>query len=133
PNAISGIVYSNLLYGKNHPYGKSLTGDETSIRALTRGEIEKFYATYYRPNNATLIVVGDVKAKDLLPKLETAFANWKAADVPKLETPPSVTFDKPGIYVVDKPGAAQSVISIGQIGVARDNPDFFPLIVMNSI
>lgn len=133
PNAISAVAYSNLLYGKNHPYGKSLGGDENSITALTRTEIEKFYATYYRPNNATLIVVGDADAKTILPKLETAFANWKAADVPKVEMPGAVNFDKPGIYVVDKPGAAQSVVSIGQVGVSRDNPDYFPLQVMNSI
>src|SRR5215213_3380546 len=132
-NAISSIVYSNLLYGKNHPYGKSLGGDENSIKALTKAEIEKFYSTYYRPNNATLIVVGDADAKTLLPKLETAFANWKSGEVPNLATPAAVTFDRPGIYVVDKPGAAQSVLSIGQIGVSRDNPDFFPLVVMNSI
>ena len=132
-NAISAIVYPNLLYGKGHPYGKSLSGDQKSIEALNRAEIEKFYATYYRPNNATLIVVGDADAKTLLPKLETTFANWKTGEVPNLSAPASATFDRPGIYVVDKPGAAQSVISIGQIGVSRDNPDFFPLQVMNSI
>jgi zinc protease len=132
-NAIAAVAYGTLLYGKNHPYGKSLTGDEASIKALTKAEIENFYATYYRPNNATLIVVGDATADTLLAKLETAFANWKPADVPKLAAPGTVTFDKPGIYVVDKPGAAQSVLSIGQVGVSRDNPDFFPLVVMNSI
>jgi zinc protease len=133
PNAIASVVYSNLLYGKNHPYGKSLGGDENSVKALTRDEIEKFYSTYYRPNNATLIVVGDTDAKTIMPKLETAFANWKAGDVPRMTVPETATFDKPGIYVVDKPGAAQSVLSIGHIGVSRDNPDYFPLVVMNSI
>lgn len=133
PNAIANVAYSSLLYGKNHPYGKTLTGDENSIKALTREEIEKFYATYYRPNNATLIVVGDTDAKTILPKLESAFANWKPADVKPIAVPTAVTFDKPGIYIVDKPGAAQSVLSIGQVGVSRDNPDFFPLVVMNSI
>ncbi len=133
PNAIASVAYSNLLYGKNHPYGKSLGGDEASIKAMTRAEIEKFYATYYRPNNATLIVVGDAEAKTLLPKLETAFANWKSAEIPQVATPQAVNFDRPGIYVVDKPGAAQSVLTIGQVGVSRDNPDFFPLQVMNSI
>ena len=132
-NAISSVVYPTLLYGKNHPYGKPLGGDENSIKALSRNELEKFYATYYRPNNATLIVVGDADAKTLLPKLETAFAGWKAGDVPAVATPENVTFEKAGIYVVDKPGAAQSVLSIGQIGVSRDNPDYFPLMVMNSI
>ena len=133
PNAIAATAYPTLLYGKNHPYGKSLSGDEKSINALNRAEIEKFYATYYRPNNATLIVVGDADAKTLLPKLETAFANWKSADVPKISTPENVTFDKAGIYIIDKPGAAQSVLTIGQVGVSRDNPDFFALQVMNSI
>lgn len=133
PNAISSVVYNSLLYGKNHPYGKSLTGDEASIKAVKKAELENFYATYYRPNNATLIVVGDTDAKTIMPKLESAFGGWKAADVPKITTPENVTFDKPGIYIVDKPGAAQSVVSIGQVGVSRDNPDFFPLQVMNSI
>lgn len=133
PNAISANVYNTLLYGKNHPYGKSLTGDEASVKSLKKAEIEKFYATYYRPNNATLIVVGNVDAKSIVPKLETTFASWKSGDVPKVETPSATAFDKPGIYIVDKPGAAQSVVSIGQVGVSRDNPDFFPLQVMNSI
>ena len=133
PNAIASVVYSSLLYGKNHPYGKSLGGDENSVKAMSRGEIEKFYATYYRPNNATLIVVGDADAKTLLPKLEGAFSAWKAGDVPTLKVPEAASFDQPGIYIVDKPGAAQSVLSIGQVGVSRDNPDFFPLQVMNSI
>ena len=133
PNAIANVVYNSLLYGKNHPYGKSLGGDETSIKTITKSELENFYSTYYRPNNATLIVVGDADSKTMLPKLEKAFSNWKSAEVPQMSIPIAATFDKPGIYIVDKPGAAQSVVTIGQVGVARDNPDFFPLQVMNSI
>ena len=133
PNAISNVVYNALLYGKDHPYGKSLGGDEKSIAGLKREDVVKFYETYYRPNNAAMIVVGDVDSKTLIPKLEKAFANWKAGDVSAINTPAAKTFDAAGIYIVDKPGAAQSVISIGQIGVARDNPDYFPLQVMNSI
>jgi zinc protease len=133
PNAIAGVVYDQLLYGKDHPYGKSLGGDEASVKAITRAEIEKFYQTHYRPNNAALIVVGDTDMKTITPKLEKAFAGWKSGDVPEMQAPRTVSFDKPGIYIVDKPGAAQSVISIGHIGVARDNPDYYPLQVMNSI
>ncbi len=132
-NAIASIAYSQLLYGKNHPYGKSLGGDEASIKALTRDEIEKYYWSSYRPNNSTLIVVGDVENKTLLPKLEKALGGWKPADVTQMQVPAEVAFDKPGIYVIDKPGAAQSVVTIGHVGVARNNPDYFPLSVMNSI
>lgn len=132
-NAIANVAFNKLIFGKDHPYGKQQTGDENSIKAMNRAELAKFHETYYRPNGATLIVVGDVDSKTLVPKLETAFAKWKAADVPKVAVPSAATFDKPGIYIVDKPGAAQSVVSIGQVGVSRDNPDFIPLQVMNSI
>ncbi len=132
-NAIANVAYNQLLYGKGHPYGKSLGGDEASVKALNKAEIEKFYGTYYRPNNATLIVVGDTDAKIMMPKLEKAFAGWKANEVPQIAVPAEATFGKPGIYLIDKPGAAQSVVTIGQVGVARNNPDYFPLLVMNSI
>ncbi len=133
PNAIANVVYNALLYGKDNPYGKSLGGDETSVKALTQNEIKEFYTANYRPNNATLIVVGDTDIKTIVPKLEKAFSGWKGGDAVDIDIPSTVAFDKPGIYIVDKPGAAQSVISIGQVGVARNSPDYFPLVVMNSI
>ncbi len=133
PNAIAGVVYNALLYGKNHPYGNSLGGDEISIRSFKQSDLENFYKTYYRPNNAVLIVVGDATMDTVKPKLETAFADWKPGEVPASKVPEVSAFDRPGIYVVDKPGAAQSIISIGQVGVPRDNPDYFALLVMNDM
>ncbi|MCB1025006.1 MAG: insulinase family protein, partial [Acidobacteria bacterium] len=93
--AIAGTAYSKLLYGKEHPYGRSLDGNEASVGAITRADLVDFYNTYYRPNNSTIIVVGDVKTDILLPKLEKAFANWKAADVPAADVPKAAAFDKP--------------------------------------
>jgi zinc protease len=133
PNAIASLVYNALLYGRNHPYGNSLGGDEISIKSFKQSDLENFYETYYRPNNGVLIVVGDATLATLKPKLETAFAGWKAGEVPTSNVPEAAAFEKPGIYIVDKPGAAQSIISIGQVGVARDNPDYFPLQVMNDM
>ena len=134
PNAISNLVYNKVLYGKNHPYGRQLSGDETSVKAISRADLENFYAANYRPNNAVLIVVGDVDKKTLMPKLEKSFANWKSAgDMQMANVPEAMMAAKPGIYIVDKPNAAQSVISIGQVGVSRTSPDYFPLQVMNSI
>lgn len=133
PNAIANVAFSKLLYGAKHPYGKPLGGDEASITAITKADIEKFYSDYYRPNNSTLVVVGDVDSKTLLPKLQKAFAGWKPGNAAKFSVPAAASFNAPGIYIVDKPGAAQSVLSIGQVGVDRSNPDYFPLLVMNSI
>ncbi|MEK6337062.1 MAG: pitrilysin family protein [Acidobacteriota bacterium] len=132
-NAIANVAYNSLLYGKDHPYSRSLAGDEDSLKALTRDDLQKFYDSYYRPNNSILIVVGEADSKMLMPKLEKAFANWKAGSVTATAAPPAPRFEQPGIYIVDRPGAAQSVVTIGQIGVERSNPDYFSLLVMNSI
>ncbi len=133
PNAIANVVYDRVLYGSAHPYGRQLSGDEKSVKGIMRGDLVSFYESTYRPNNAALIVVGDINAKTLMPKLEKAFANWKPGTVGGGELPEAKPLEKAGIYLVDRPGSAQSVVSIGQIGVARDNPDYFPLQVMNSI
>lgn len=132
PNAIAGTVYDRILYGKNHPYGRQLSGDETSVKGITRADLVKSYESTFRPNNAVLIVVGDVDAKTLTPKLEKAFANWKPGAIPTGKLPDAIPLEKAGIYLVDRPNSAQSVVSIGQVGVARDNPDYFPLQVLNS-
>ena len=132
-NATAGVVYNTLLYGREHPYGNPLGGTEASVKAIGRSDIENFHRTFYRPNNAVLIVAGDVTMESIRPKLERAFADWKPAQVPATNIPAAKAFDRPGVYIVDKPGAAQSVINIGHVGVARDNPDFYAIQVMNSI
>ncbi len=132
-NAIANIVYASILYGRTHPYGHPLIGDENSLDAMTAKDVRGFYETFYRPNNATLIVSGDVKAATILPKLESAFRSWQRCDIPSVEIPSAQTRAAAGIYIVDRPGSAQSVISIGQVGVARNTPDYFPLLVLNSM
>jgi zinc protease len=132
PTAVSDLVYNKVLYG-NQPYSRQLSGDEKSVKAMTRDDLVKFYEANYRPNNATLIVVGDVDSKTLMPKLEKAFSGWKAGDMTIMNAPAAEMMGKPGIYLVDKPNAAQSSVSIGQVGVDRSNPDYYSLQVMNSI
>jgi zinc protease len=132
PSAVSDIVYNKVLYG-NQPYSRQLSGDEKSVKAVTREDLVKFYDANYRPNNATLIVVGDVDSKTLIPKLEKALGGWKSADVTPMGAPAAEMMGKPGIYLVDKPNAAQSSVAIGQVGVDRSNPDYYALQVMNSI
>jgi zinc protease len=132
-NSIANIVYASILYGRNHPYGHPVIGDEDSLSAVTAADVRAFYDTFYRPNNATLIVVGDVKPEVILPKLEHAFEGWKKGDVRAVEIPNAAGRERAGIYIVDRPGSAQSVISIGQVAVARNTPDYFPLLVLNSL
>ena len=131
---IASEVYSAILYGPAHPYGHSQQGNQASIGAITDADLRSFYSTYYKPNNSTLIVVGDVKPADVVAKLETALSEWKPGTVPAVDVnarPPQR--DRTTIYVVDRPGAAQSVINIGQVGVPRSTPDYFTRLVLNQM
>ena len=132
-NAVASIVYASLLFGRNHPYGHSVQGDEVSVKAMANEDVRRFYETYYRPNNAALIVAGDVTPATLMPKLEKAFAGWKRGEVPAVNISAPPARDKSTLYIVDKPGAAQSVLMIGQVGQPRSTPDYFPLLVMNTL
>ncbi len=128
---IANNAFSYILYGANHPYGINPSGTETSIKSMTTGDLVKFYQTYYRPNNATLIVVGDIKMKDISSLLEKSLAEWKPADVPAFNIPTAPSIEKMKVYLVDKPGAAQSEIRIGYPALARSTPDYFPVTLMN--
>jgi zinc protease len=133
PNIIGNNAYNKVLYGSDHPYGRQLNGNEKTVPGITRDDIVKYYEGTYKPNNAVLIVVGDVDKKMLIPKLETAFAGWKPGEVMSSTVPAAGKLDKTGIYLVDRPGSAQSVVSIGQVGIERSNPDYFPVVVMNAV
>lgn len=131
--SVADVVVNRVLYG-DHPYGHALQGDVASLGRITREDVRAFYDAHVRPNNAALIVVGDVRAADIVAKLEKAFASWKPGPTPPRPavTPPPPR-DRGGIYLVDRPASVQSVICMAQVGVPRSTRDFFPLEVMNRI
>ena len=131
PRAIAGVQFDFTLFGEEHPYGAF--ADETNLRALSRADLVSFHAERFVPENAAVIVVGDVDANAMKADLEAAFGDWErgSAAVTSVETAPQVSGRT--IYVVDKPGAAQSEIRIGRIGVSRLTEDYFAIVVMNTI
>jgi zinc protease len=133
PPAIANNAFSTVLYGSEHPYGHNPSGTESSVKAMSAGDLEKFYKTYYRPNNSTLIVVGDVKMSTIVPKLDDAFATWSSGEVASFPVPPPKAPDRMRVYLVDKPGAPQSEVRIGYPALARSTPDYFPVVVMNRL
>jgi zinc protease len=133
PTAIAGVVFPRILYGQAHPYGHPDLGTPKTIKGLTRDDVARFHERLFLPNNASLIVVGDTTPDVIAAELEQALKDWKPGEVPALvlpEPPPSKAVT---VYLVDRPGAAQSVLAVGQVGVARSTPDYFPLTVMNAI
>ena len=125
PATIAQRVLPALLYGANHPYGNPLTGTGTidSVSKLTRADLVKFHETWFRPNNSTLIVVGDTTIKEVTPKLEKLFAGWKSGEVPRKNVSTVAVASKSSVYLIDKPGALQSVIVAGVVAPPRANPD----------
>ena len=133
PAAIASIAFPAIVYGRMHPYGRPLNGTEASTGALTRDRVAAFYRTYYRPNGARLLVVGDVTLDEARRLITERFGAWTRGEV---SAAPATTAPPPApraIYLIDKPGAAQSVVRIGHVGPARDTPDYFALQVLNTI
>ena len=125
PQLMAYRVMPALLYGENHPYGNPFTGSGTSasVSKMTRADLVKFHDTWFRPNNSTMIIVGDTTMEQIKPKLEKLFAGWKGGDVPKKNVTAVAMASKSGVYLIDKPGALQSVIVAGIVAPPRANPD----------
>ncbi len=133
PRAIASVQLSNTLFGSDHPYGKSTIGNEKSIRALKVEDLKKFHQTYFSPGNASLIVVGDITPEVILPKLEAIFGKWEGGKVDQMTFPNAEQVTERKVYLIDKPGAPQSEIRIGRIGVDRMTDDYYALRVLNTI
>jgi predicted Zn-dependent peptidase len=133
PTAQAPIAFNAIVYGANHPYGWPLGGTEASTAALSREAVQNFYQTYYRPNASRVIVVGDVSLAEARALITARFGGWARGQVPALTAPQPPPPSARTFYLVDKPGAAQSVIRIGHVGVPRNSPDYYALRVMNTI
>lgn len=135
PASLVGLAFPRLLFGPEHRYGTSAGGTEASLKALGVPELKTFHRSHYRPDNAVLIVVGDTTPAALRPLVEARFGAWKA-EGPAAPPFPVRASPQPGkrqIFLVDKPGAAQSQIRIGLVGVPRSTPDYIALDVLNTV
>ena len=135
PGALIQIAFPRIVYGPTHRYGTSANGLPPAIEALSVADLQAFYRAHYRPENSTLLVVGDVTPASIVPSLEKTFGAWKAEGMAALvaEVPNAPQLKSRQIYIVDKPESAQSQIRIGWIGVPRSTPDYAALQVLNTI
>ena len=131
-DAIASRVSNALAYGKNTSRGEFET--EQSINKIQLADVQNVYKKYYAPDNAYLVIVGDVKFDKVKPMVEKAFNNWKKADTkfPALE--PASNVAKTEINVVDVPSAVQSVVSVGNLNTLKmKDPNYFPATIANYI
>jgi predicted Zn-dependent peptidase len=133
PRSIASIGFPKLLFGETNDYGRPSTGDEASLVRMTADDIRSYYTAHFHAGNAQLIVSGDVTLSSITSKLEAAFGTWAAGRITPFKEAPAAQVQHRMVYLIDKPGAAQSEIRIGRIGVKRTDPDYAALVVMNTI
>lgn len=135
PASVAAIAFARQVFGPTHRYGTGLTGTETTLQAFTADDLRAFHATAFHPAHATLIVAGDVTLSAVLPLLEAQFGSWKGAGTPRTRAAVA-NAPQPAqgeIVIVDMPGAAQSQIRLGWVGVPRASPDYYTLQVLNTV
>jgi predicted Zn-dependent peptidase len=141
PASVAPMAFARTVFGATHRYGTGVTGTEATLKGFTVPDLKSFHASAYQPGNATLLVVGDVTADAIVPQLETQFGSWKGtrpptgpgAGAPRQAVPQATQLAQGQITIVDMPGAEQSQIRIGWVGVPRSTPDYFPIEVLNTI
>jgi zinc protease len=135
PQSMALRVVPALIYGKDHPYAVPFTGTgtEASVKKMTREDLAKFHETWFRPNNATLLVVGDTTLAEIKPKLEMLLAGWKPGEIPKRTVPQVGQPVKDVVYLIDRPGSGQSVIFGAQLAPPQNDPDAIALQLANGI
>ncbi|HET6628285.1 MAG TPA: pitrilysin family protein [Woeseiaceae bacterium] len=135
PFAMALRLFPQLVYGADHAYSIPFTGTGTfeSVKAMTREDLVSFHDTWFRPNNATMIVVGDTTLAEIRPLLEEYFAGWEPAEVPQKNIGPDELPETSTVHVVDRPGSEQAVIIAGHVMPPYDNPDKLALTAANEV
>jgi len=128
----AGRVRSALAYGKNHPYGEFAT--EATVGKLTLADAQSFYNTYFVPQNAYLVIVGDVDEDQVKKLVKENFSNWKKRDLPEYKMPTVSNLEQTEIQFVDMPNAVQSEIAlVNTINLKQKDEDYFAVLVANKI
>ena len=134
PGTIARLVAARALFG-NSPYGHPLGGTPESVKAMTRKDMTAFHQAHYAPDNAVLVVGGDIHSAEAFTLAQQVFGGWKRT-VPFADGPaPAATVNASGtrVLVVDKPDAGQAAVLVTAPGLARTDPDYFRALVANSV
>ena len=129
--AVASVAAAGALYGAAHPFGYGELGTEAAIKTTTRADLQAFWRAHYVPNNAALVVSGDISEAELKALAEARFGAWQRADLHAAALPaPAPTAAR--LVLVNKPDAPQTALRVTIMGPERKSPDFAPLQVMNA-
>jgi zinc protease len=135
PIGLAIRVFPKLLYGEGHAYAMPLTGSgtEESVARITRDSLVDYHRTWFRPNNATMIIVGDTSMAEIKPKLERLFRKWEPGTTPTKNITDVRLRNAEHVYIIDRPGSEQSIIIAGNIAPAVSDGNELAVETMNEI
>ncbi|HVX89454.1 MAG TPA: pitrilysin family protein [Gemmatimonadales bacterium] len=138
PGTVNGIVLNALLFAPGHPFHRPIIGDSASAARLDSAAVRGYYQAQYTPDRTTFVVTGDLTMAEARQMIAQRFGGWRMDRMARRDPPTAATLPTPvdrstRIFLVDKPGAAQSVIALARPGVERSNPDYYAIQVMNTI
>ena len=135
PLGLALRVLPGLVYGPTHAYANPWTGSgtEESTARITRDDLIRFHRAWFKPNHATLVVVGATTMAEIKPRLERLFASWKTGDVPTKNVATVSGKEGAVVYLIDRPGSLQSVIIAGHLAPPKANPKEVAIETMNSV
>ncbi|MFZ4522192.1 MAG: M16 family metallopeptidase [Bacteroidales bacterium] len=131
PATLARNEFNELIYGKAHIFATDRMGTEESVSAITLDDLKSFYATTFSPSVATFEIAGSITREKVMASLQSLATSWKTKEVTFPSYALAAPLQQSKIFFVDIPGAKQSVINIGCLGLARQDKDFFPATVMN--
>ncbi|MEE2673913.1 MAG: pitrilysin family protein [Myxococcota bacterium] len=135
PRSMALRVFPRLLYGKGHAYGISFTGSgtEESVAGITTDQLRDFHQSWFRPNHAVLVIVGDTTLAEIRPKLDALFAGWQAGEAPEKNVGQVELPNASAVYLVDRPGSLQSILFAGHLAPPKANPNEISIEAMNEV
>ncbi len=132
PRTLASVVASRLIFGEG-PYGHNLGGTPAALEKIKREDLVKYHATHYRPDNAVLVLAGDVKADAAFALAQNAFGGWKRGTAKPSTAATSAKPAGPRVVVIDMPEAGQAGVVVGRQGIRRSDPAYMPALVTNSV
>ncbi len=128
-------VFPRLLFGDDHPYATPLTGSgtEESVASITRSTLTGFHGSLFKPNNSTLVVVGDTTLDEIVPMVESRFKSWMPGEVPAKDLSEAELRQGQRIYLINRPDSEQSILLAGHLAPPKANPDEVAIETMNTL
>jgi zinc protease len=134
PSWIAGRAFRALLHGSDHPYGLPASGYVESVKNISLDDVKAFHRTRYASSGAKVIIVGDVDPDSVVETLESSLKGWNNQGPAVVARPPETVKPEPGVvYLIDKPGAVQTIVRVGRRWVGRNDPRYLASLLGNRI